>query len=121
MTPDEGLFPEQLQPDCSGSQTAFLTRTEPGDRKHVTPRPPLQGTAPTSELKMVPPDWQLRAEAGEMSWRPSSALACSSVKKEAGLWEGIHLAAHGFALVLWPHGIPVWPFTCLGWAKAQPR
>lgn len=121
MTPDEGLFPEQLQPWLFWKPDCFPNQDRAGGQKACDPRPPLQGTAPTSELKMVPPDWQLRAEAGEMSWRPSSALACSSVKKEAGLWEGIHLAAHGFALVLWPHGIPVWPFTCLGWAKAQPR
>lgn len=52
----------------------------------MTPSPPTQGTDP-SELKMAPLDWQLQAKAGQMrSWRPSSTLASSSVKKEAGYW-----------------------------------
>lgn len=52
----------------------------------MTPSPPTQGTDP-SELKMAPLDWQLQVKAGQMrSWRPSSTLASSSVKKEAGYW-----------------------------------
>lgn len=122
--PRQGTVPpDSCSPGSSGSQSAFLARTELGNRKHGTLRSPLQGSATTSELKMVPWDWQLWAEAGEarMSWRPSSTLACSSVKKETGLWEGIHSAAHCFAHMRWPSGIPGWPFTCRGRAKAQPQ
>lgn len=91
--PRRGAVPpaESCSPGSSGSQTAFLPRTELEDRPD--PQIPTSGTAPTSELKMVPLGWQFWAETGEMrmSWRSSS----SSGKKEAGSWEGIHSAALG--------------------------